>query len=311
MHNRTQFSTDFGSLVVNPSEPMHALSSPAEGKPPPIRAPRLLHALKELAKVTPLLRPVLKRRYDSQFAENLVGQLYRGIFHSYEAARASSPRELVGYDQAAPAAMYRDFMHRIESYDYPVLFWLQRVLSEPTSAPHRVFDFGGHVGIKYYAYQPLLRQVPDWLVCDVAAVVQRGRELAQDRAETRLGFTVDFDRAMECSVLLCLGSLQYVEAPLSDLLGALSFEQRPPHVLINTTAFTAQDEPQYYTLNSIGTAFCPYKVQDRAAFVTSMRRVGYVLLSEWENPARACHIPFQDAHRDFSYRGMRFSKSQS
>jgi putative methyltransferase (TIGR04325 family) len=77
-------------------------------------------------------------------------------------------------------------------------------------------------------------------------------------------------------------------------------------VILNTTAFT--DEPAFYTLNSIGTAFCPYKIQNVSKFTSEMEATGYTLIEQWENPGRACAVPFQNQRGAFKYLGMLFQR---
>src|SRR5437899_819657 len=105
-------------------------------------------ALKEIAKNTPLLRVLFKQRYDKRFANNTVEQLYRGIFRTALEASESFPVQKLGYDHPEPANMYEGLMTKIESYDYPVLFWLAKLLKDdPENANRGVFDYGGHIGI--------------------------------------------------------------------------------------------------------------------------------------------------------------------
>ncbi len=214
----------------------------------------------------------------------------------------------LGYDNAESAGMYDNLMTRLESYDYPVLFWLSKLLREDgASAARGVFDYGGHVGVKHYAYSPHLEGVPEWTVCDVPAAAKRGAEIAQKRGARGLLFTDDFTQADGKGILLCLGALQYIEPTLAQQLNRIPKASQPKHVIINTTAFT--EEPAFYTLNSFGTAFASYKIQNVGVFVAEMREAGYRLLDQWENPGRSCSVPFQTERQDFKYLGMRFVKA--
>ena len=74
-----------------------------------------------------LLRPLLERHYEARFAANEDQNLFRGVFDSFEAARASAPASRpVGYDNPAPAKMYRDRFTRVFTNDYPMMMWLER-----------------------------------------------------------------------------------------------------------------------------------------------------------------------------------------
>jgi putative methyltransferase (TIGR04325 family) len=258
-----------------------------------------------IAKNTPVLRTFMKLRYDRTFKNNKGEQLYRGVFSTYDEAAASAPTAQIGYDHKEPALMYTWLMKELQNYDYPVLFWLNKILSQ--RVPCRVFDYGGHVGVKYYAYNRLLVTAPEWTVCDVPAVVLSGSQMAEDLdPDKKLKFTVNFDEVEGDHILLCLGSLQYVKESLAEKLGLLPQSARPRHIIVNTTPFVQEGEEAFWTLNSIGTAFCPYKVQCVESFVAEMKRVGYETLDTWENPGRRCRVPFQDRHADFRYLGMHF-----
>ncbi len=269
-----------------------------------------METMKSIALNTPIVRSIIKLRYDRRFENNQGEQLYRGVFSSYDEAAVSSPVPKVGYDHPEPAAMYKAFMTELQSYDYPVLFWLNKVLEGDPENRRGLFDYGGHIGIKYYAYHRFLRNVLEWTVCDVPAVILRGAGMAVDLdPDHLLRFTLSFDEVAGKRTLLCLGSLQYIEESLADKLSRVALGARPRHVLINTTAFVHEGERSFWTLNSIGTSFCPYKVQSEQAFVADMEKVGYARLDTWVNPGRSCHVPFQSSHRDFKYLGMCFGMS--
>jgi hypothetical protein len=79
-----------------------------------------------------------------------------------------------------PASLYSP---QIYFYDYPGLFWLGRSIDAGLT---RVFDLGGHIGIKYYAFRRVL-SYPDslrWTVCDVPSVVEQRPRLAAQREAT-------------------------------------------------------------------------------------------------------------------------------
>lgn len=262
-------------------------------------------ALKQLVSTVPGLNVVSKRRYNRRFEKNPYGeQLYRGIFKTYADALASAPSDVsLGYDNEGPAGLYEELQLKIEDYDWPVLFQLEKIAVENAT----VFDFGGHVGIKYYSYRRHLSRMPQiWTVCDVPAVVARGEELAEEWGETALRFTQHFGRLAGKDTLLCLGSLQYVPEDLSDLLLSVEYEDLPNRVILNTTPFT--EEETFYTLNNFGPATAPYKIQNREDFVANVEAVGYRLVQTWSNPGRACEVPFQDERKPFKYLGMMFHK---
>ena len=65
---------------------------------------------------------------------------FKGAFGSREEAVSSLPKSApVGYDNEGVADVSYETMCRLELWDYPVLLWLQRLLSNATS----VIDAGG------------------------------------------------------------------------------------------------------------------------------------------------------------------------
>ena len=198
-------------------------------------------------------RAAYERRF---FHENKDDNLFLGDFGSFDAARAHIPAELrSGYDNAQGAKNL--YSHQIYNWDYPALFWIGQALAGGAT---RVFDLGGHVGIKYYAFRRMLNYPADlrWTVCDVPNVVASGRELAVQReASAQLSFTTEIQDASGCDVLYASGSLQYLPQRISEIIAGLPV--KPRRIVLNTTA--VHPERTIYTLNSIGFAVCPYRIQ--------------------------------------------------
>ena len=44
-------------------------------------------------------------------------------------------------------------LEQVNPRDYPLLFWFSELFREGATS---VFDFGGHIGVKYYAFQRYL-----------------------------------------------------------------------------------------------------------------------------------------------------------
>lgn len=246
----------------------------------------------------PIVQTILKRRYDYLFAKAEGAGCYRGVFRTFEDAARSAPENApVGYDTAETGEMYRERITRVFPSDYPMLFWLREVLPDA----RRVFDFGGHVGIAYYAYQRFLRYPAglSWTVCDVPAVVDAGASLARERGETALRFTTSFPEASGASVLIAAGSLQYVDQRLEQLVAGLA--EPPVHILVNKTPTHATRE--FVTLQNIGVTFCPYRIAKRGSVPESLSRLGYVLVDTWENAELRCVVPFDAAANPITYVG--------
>lgn len=224
-----------------------------------------------------------------------------GVFDSFAQAVAAAPGiKPIGYDHPAAAAMYRSWMKRLEPNDYAVAFWLRPRLRPDTV----VFDFGGHVGVKYYAMQQVMR-IPDalrWIVYDVPAVLESGRALASDRQDERIEFTDCLGRASGVDAFLALGSIQYVETPLPRLLSEL--ERLPRAVTVSSAPMS--DHPRYVTLQNIGTSFCPYLVWNRCELQDGMTGLGYRLVHSWPNLDKECRILDRPDRSVEGYTSMHF-----
>jgi putative methyltransferase (TIGR04325 family) len=262
-------------------------------------------ALRSIAFSAPV-RARLEARYERQFATADKAHQFRGVYDSFEAAMRAAPgSKPLGYDHPGPAAMYRNNLETVFLSDYPVLFWLARILGAGLGVgTRRLFDLGGHVGMRFYGFRTRLA-LPDalvWQVMDVPAVVQAGRELAIERGAGNLAFTDRRDELAGADVLLAAGSLQYLEKPLHDILAPIA--GRPPHVILHQLPM--HDGAAYYTLQSIGQAFCPYRVEDRRGLVAGMAALGYELRDAWHTPDKLCPIPFHPERSVRGYEGMYF-----
>jgi putative methyltransferase (TIGR04325 family) len=146
-----------------------------------------------------------------------------------------------------------------------------------------VTDFGGHLGVKYHAYRPLL-DLPDdlrWQVVDVPAVCREGRRRVGGKGP--LTFHEDAKASAPCDVLICSGVLQYVEMPVDTIVDQLP--SKPPAILLNKVAVTEGDS--FFTLETFGTGRMPYRVASSSELTKARERLGYKLLSRWEIPHRA------------------------
>ncbi len=258
----------------------------------PLLWPR--HAVRSLLNAPPIRRAI-EARYEEEFSTATRANLFRGVYPSFdEAARAAPPTKPMGYDNPGPAAMYRKRPARLPLSDYPALFWISRFVP----GAKRLFDLGGHVGLRYYDFRALLELPPGftWQVMDVPAVVDAGRVLAVEEKASHLTFTTRREDLDGSDILFCSGSLQYLEKPLHEILAAMP--SIPRHVIVH--AMPMRDGLPFYTLQSIGTAFCPYRIEDRTALASGMAALGYELLDTWMSPEKFCALPF---HPDHSIRG--------
>ena len=265
------------------------------------RAHRLLDRLAQ----SPGMRPWLAARYERRFARNSDENLFRGVFETFEQAAASAPATRpMGYDHPEPAAMYRQRMKEIYATDYPVLFWLGQFFQ---AGARTLFELGGHVGVSYYSYQRVLPFPAElqWSIHDVPTVMERGRALARNTDTLgKLHFASDLAEAANADIFLAMGVLQYLPQTLAERLRSLP--TLPSVLLLNLTPL--HPHASYFTLQSIGTAFCPYRIDREDEFVSSLQDLGYRMRDAWINPDKSCQIPFRADRSLTYYRGYCFQR---
>lgn len=227
--------------------------------------------------------------YRKRFLANKDENLFMGSFGSFaEAQSKAPPSKAIGYDNEDAADLYQP---QVYSFDYPALFWIERSIQE---GMRRIFDLGGHIGIKYHAFKRLSDWPADiqWKVCDVPRVVQAGRELAAQRnVGDQLSFCTDFREASGFDVLYVSGCLQYLPTPMGEILASL--QEKPARIIINATA--THLKRTIFTLNSIGVAVCPYRIQHYDELMAEVVQAGYRRRDGWRNegkPLKPILVPF-------------------
>lgn len=252
--------------------------------------------------------PARARRLEEErerFVRNRSDNLFFGVYDSWaDAERAAKAYGAVGYDQPSTVQMYEARVRR-EQHDYPAVYWIQRSAIEGLRS---VFDVGGNIGIKYLAFRDALAPWPDmrWTVHDVGAVVEHGRKLAAERGDgAGLSFTDRFDDGDGCDLLFASGVLQYLPDTLGNLLA--NWQTKPRRIVINTTPI--HPEASYFTVNSIGTAFCPYRVQTQASLVRGLATLGFRIRENWTNPAKLLQVPGRPDRSLTSYSGFCLDRS--
>jgi putative methyltransferase (TIGR04325 family) len=228
---------------------------------------------------------------------------YRGMYLSFEEAMAAVPRNMrIGYDHEEIAGIYEGYANVILASDYPAILCLQEALQGGS----RVFDFGGNVGISFYAWQRYLNYPRDiqWVVCDLLSVIQRGERLALERQEKRLSFTTRFEDANGFDFLLMSGCLQYVEPRAHELLGRL--KDLPRHIVVNRIPL--HDSRECVTLQNIRWMVSPYRVFHRKRFISAMETLGYSLVDAWVDAQLDCWIPFYPEYSVSAYSGLYFRR---
>ena len=230
-------------------------------------------------------------------------RLFHGLYSNFTQALADVPGgRHTSYDNEPSATRVLDEWLKVYPNDYPVLFWLERLLREA----HFVFDWGGNVGLKYFAYRRYLDypEGHEWLVSEVPAVAELGRSVALRESAPELRFTTDLAELPTADILLAAGVLHFIEDPFETLRTAGGL---PQHLLLSKVPAYAM--PSAVTLQNMGTAVCPYHLFNRDELVVNIERLGYRLVDEWKSPDVYCEVPFYPEHAIPAYSGFYFTRT--
>lgn len=264
-----------------------------------------LRPVTESLKRLPLIRNWQERRRLAYFLSEEGFATFYGVFGSFQEARDALPQSN-GHNQRALAAEYVNVRrHRVFSYDYPVIYWLSEAFRHGAAS---VFDIGGSVGVHYQAYRKILAYPPSltWQVCDVAEIVQVGRELAKRSNGTQLTFTETLDPGtVQADIWISAGAIHYIEgARPSSLLAAC--KQRPRYFILNKLPLYEGED--FISAQNIGrSSYVPQYVYNRQRFLADIENVGYCLVDSWEVPECSFYLP---GHPEKSFRkfsGLYFS----
>ncbi len=203
-----------------------------------------------------------------------------GAYPDRAAALAGVPRRwLATYDHGDVAAMSFAVMSEVRVWDYPVMFWLEKLLTRGM----RVLDAGGHFGTKYIAFSGHLKlSEVTWTVYDLPETIRAARAAQQRGAVPEaVGFTDDLAGLASVDLLLASGLLQYLDLRFADFLARLP--NRPRHILLNKVA--TRDGPSVTTLERIGPARVPYQIRSLGPFEAELDEAGYRITDRWEIPS--------------------------
>jgi putative methyltransferase (TIGR04325 family) len=201
----------------------------------------------------------------------------KGDYRSFAGAAAGAPAgKLAGYDHRSVVDLHRPFVDEFNSGDYPVLFWLLRLLP----SVRRIFELGGSIGRGYYAYRAYLPFPPElrWTICETPETAQVGEDIARERKDAQLAFTSDRQPVEAPELYATFGTLQYIEQSFAEIIGSL--RARPPHLLINRVPLG--EGYSFVTLQNNGSWFSPYKVEDKVALIQGIGALGYELVDQWK-----------------------------
>ncbi|AUN97658.1 methyltransferase, TIGR04325 family [Bacteriovorax stolpii] len=257
----------------------------------------MLQSLKNLPVILDLRKTIFENKFSSD--ENV--NYFRGIYGSFSEAELSSPKtKPKGYDNTESASLYKERTNKIYSTDYPVLFWMNNYKTDIK----KVFDFGGHIGIHYYSFSKLLdfSGIESWTVCDVPSVAEEGRKYSEQRGAKNLNFVSNIQDLSDQDLFLASGSLQYLDWEIHEKFFEL--KKFPKYLIFNMLPLHSTTST--ITLQSIGTAFCPYYIRKENDFIKGLESIGYELVDLWSNEEKKCHIAFEKERSLNYYRGLVF-----
>lgn len=264
---------------------------------------RAMRALvSNLERKLPHLRAWHRFEYQLHFSEESdQARMFSGVYPSIAAAQDAAPKgSRLGYDHTETADRHAAETDQTWPSDYPILFWLARLLQQTAA----IFDLGGATGRLFYCVQRYITypKALRWTVCEVPAVAARGKDIAAVRLAGPISFTTRIDEAEDHSILVASSSLQFIDPPLWNTLDRL--RKRPRHLLINRTPLS--DSGSFVTLNNLGPSVCAYRIWDRKQFIQSFEALGYSLVDKWDTPEFSCYIPFHPERWIRAYSGMYF-----
>lgn len=231
----------------------------------------------------------------------------KGVYETLEAAKAACPSEIHSdYDvcnksHSIDAEIKRAY--QIQYEDYPVLFWLQRLIRPGI----QIADLGGSTGGTFYAFKDVL-DLPDdmeWLVAELPGAVEHGMRVAEARGETRLAFTTELGPEHSPDVLITLGTLQYMPQRLPQILSGLS--ALPSHIIVHRLPIT--EGPAYWTIQNLDIAHVPYYIHNHDELVAGVKSLGYQLIDSCYTNRRI-RIPFHPSRDVEHYAGLLFSRAE-
>ncbi|QDK42353.1 methyltransferase, TIGR04325 family [Bacteriovorax stolpii] len=253
----------------------------------------------ENLKNIPVVLDLRKIIFENKFSTHTNVNYFRGVYNSFSEAELSSPKtKPKGYDNSESAALYKERTNTTYSTDYPVLFWMNKYKSDISN----VFDFGGHIGVHYYSFSKLLdfSGIKNWTVCDVPSVAEEGKKYAKQRGAKNLNFVSNIQDLADQDLFLASGSLQYLDWEIHDKLFEL--KKFPKYLIFNMLPLHSSTST--ITLQSIGTAFCPYYIRLEKDFIKGLESIGYEVLDLWSNEEKSCHIAFEKERSLNYYRGL-------
>jgi putative methyltransferase (TIGR04325 family) len=228
---------------------------------------------------------------------------YRRTFSSFEEAhRYAAKYNVLSHEHPENIAEHSRRAQFARPSDYPVLFYLQKISREVRS----VLDIGGSVGNLFYAYSRYLEFPPSfqWTVYDFPKTISVGRQIAAEKAESRLDFIEKLEDCPAADAIVISGALHYIEVLPPELTAC--FERQPRHVFINRapvidgpSAITLQDHEDRFAISAA-------RILSRQVLLEAMSAANYELVDEWTAPELRLEIPLHPEASVSAYSGFYF-----
>ncbi len=226
----------------------------------------------------------------SGFSRMLGGTRYSprfvgAYFSRHEADEALDKFGTSGFEDDGIAGHLFELMRERFVWDYPMLFWLSRLLPDYPS----VLDAGGHLGTKYIDFARLLDlKSVEWTVFDLPGVIHAARvRQAQGELPPEISFEDRVDSISRIEILMASGLLQYLDMPFSDFVSSL--REKPKFILLNKVA--VRDGKGMYTIERFEHGRMLYQIRDRRDWEAEVAAMGYETLDCWTIPDLGHVIP--------------------
>uniref|UniRef100_E6PV52 Methyltransferase, TIGR04325 family n=1 Tax=mine drainage metagenome TaxID=410659 RepID=E6PV52_9ZZZZ len=194
---------------------------------------------------------------------------------------------------------------KLSSHDYPVLFWLYNILNSKNLTT--IFDFGGSVGVSYYAFSKYFTFSSNllWTVCELPEVVDSGNRIKEHLDGEHLFFTTDQQLMQKADIFYTAGAIHYIEEKLPELLE--KYNARPEYIIVNKIPLSPASE--FVTIENGGGSGCyPCKIERESSFIASMKNIGYAEQDRWKCVEHKMNVILHPELSFTSFRGFVFKK---
>jgi putative methyltransferase (TIGR04325 family) len=260
---------------------------------------RLLRAVEALPGGNHLMRRVATWPITAPILNAMLG--YLRVFDSLpEAVAAARPYAEGGHEDPEHPKHHMSLAEVPRPSDYAALFHMRGLVYDRA----KIFDLGGSIGNLFYLYDRYLNLPSDciWLVFELPAWVELGRNVATNRGENRLQFTRKWQDATGAELLIASGSLHYFDPPLSQMVSELL--EKPTHILINRTPLI--EGPTKATVQDGGTHRVGCVLHNRAEFVTAFEAIGYNVVDSWKASELSLNLVGKSESSALPYSGFFF-----